>query len=527
MRSRGMQYRRLMLLGTGGMATVHLALAAGPSGFNRLVVVKAMRDELLENQDARAMFLDEARLCARLSHPNVVQVSEVVDSPGGVMIVMEYLDGRPLSGMYQAGDRFTLPMRLRVVCEVLAGLHYVHELKDFEGEPLGLVHRDVSPHNVFATFDGRVKLLDFGIAKATFASEHTKTGVVKGKLTYMPAEQLRGQRVDRRSDIYSVGCILWEAIAGCRIWAKRPDKEIMASVLRGEIPHLSSRVEVDPRLESIVTRATALDPEQRYASAQDMRLELEELLHTTAPVSARDIGEFLSTAFTEARERRHAEVAQLVAALPQSRESADDIATEFQVTKSAASESAQWRPWRRWLWASGGLGLLVAAALAGPALWGGSERPGQTSSVALSLPAATQVQVALSIATTPKGARVIVDDGPVSVGGTLTRVAPNSEHVVRAELEGYSPAERRVTVASDTAMTIELTALPAPSSSEASPVHAPGPLRKSWTTAGRSPQPRAGLPSASAAKVGATNGPDCSPPYYFVGGIKTFKPECI
>lgn len=197
------------------------------------------------------------------------------------------------------------------------------------------------------------------------------------------------------------------------------------------------------------------------------------------------------------------------------------------MTKSARSESAQSRPWRRWLWASAGLGLLVAAVLAGPALWGGSGRPGQASSVALSLPVAAQVQFALSVAVTPQGARVVVDDGPASVGGAVARVAPNSEHVVRAELEGYSPAERRVTLVSDTAMTIELTALPAPSSSEASPARAPDALRKSWATAGRYPQPKAGSPSAPAAKVGGANGPDCSPPYYFVGGIKTFKPECI
>ncbi|HEY4106492.1 MAG TPA: serine/threonine-protein kinase, partial [Polyangiaceae bacterium] len=164
LQSHGMQYRKLMLLGHGGMATVHLAFATGPGGFNRLVVVKAMREELLSLPEARSMFLEEARLCARLNHPNVVQVSEVVDSASGVMIVMEYLDGRPLSAMLQIGDSFSLPMRLRIVCEILSGLHYVHELRDFEGESLGLVHRDVSPHNVFATFDGRVKLLDFGIA---------------------------------------------------------------------------------------------------------------------------------------------------------------------------------------------------------------------------------------------------------------------------------------------------------------------------------------------------------------------------
>jgi hypothetical protein len=318
---------------------------------------------------------------------------------------------------------------------------------------------------------------------------------------------------------------LWEAVAGCRLWAKRPEKEIMASVLRGEIPQLSSRVDVDPRLESIVTRATALDPDQRYASAEEMRLELEELLHTTAPVSSRDIGEFLSAAFAEARAQRHAEVAQLVAALPGSSEPSDDVATEFQVsvTKSAASESSRARPWRIWAGAAAALCLLVVLTLAGPSLWRGFERGDQRQapSAALSQPVAARVELALSVAVVPKAARVVIDDGPGSIGGEVLRAAPNSEHVVRAELEGYSPTERRVTLLSDTSMTIELTALPA-SSSEVSPGHAPDRLRKSSASAGSSPRVNAGAP----VKTGV-GGADCSPPYYFVGGIKTFKPECI
>jgi eukaryotic-like serine/threonine-protein kinase len=524
LRSRGMQYRRLMPLGSGGMATVHLALAAGPSGFNRLVVVKAMRDELLELPEARAMFLDEARLCARLNHPNVVQVSEVVDSPAGVMIVMEYLDGRPLSAMYQAGDDFTLLMRLRVVCEVLAGLHYVHELKDFEGEPLGLVHRDVSPHNVFATFDGRVKLLDFGIAKATFASEHTKTGVIKGKLTYMPAEQLRGHPVDRRSDIYSVGCILWEAVAGSRIWNKRPDKDIMQSVLRGDIPRLSSRVDVDPRLEHIVSRATALDPDQRYATAEEMRLELEELLHTAAPISPRDIGEFLSTAFAEANQKRHAEVAQLIAALPES--AGSEVATEFQasMTTSGQASSSGLLPRRRWVWPVAALGLIGVAVFVSPLLRRASlpEAP----SADASRPVVSQV--ALSVSVLPKTARVIVDDGPASIGGALTRVAANSEHVVRVESEGYSPVERRVTLANDTTMTIDLPILPAPSASAVASSPAPDSVRhKGSASSARNQRLKAPFPSVPPVRVAGAAAPACSPPYYFVGGIKTFKPECI
>jgi serine/threonine protein kinase len=528
LRSRGMQYRRLMVLGTGGMATVHLALAIGPGGFNRLVVVKAMRDELLEIPEARAMFLDEARLCARFNHPNVVQVSEVVDSPGGVMIVMEYLDGRPLSAIYRAGGGLTLAMRLRIVCEVLAGLHYVHQLRDLDGAPLGAVHRDVSPHNVFITFDGRVKLLDFGIAKVTADSEHTKTGIVKGKLTYMPAEQLRGQPVDLRSDIYSVGCVLWEAIAGSRIWAKRPDGEIMHAVLRGEIPPLSSRVEVDPELERIVERAMALAPEDRYGSAEDMRMELEQVLLGLPPMSTRDIGELLSVSFAEARELRRQEAAQLIAALPEGDVARERIATEFQVavTRTSALDSAQPPARRRLTRALVVAAFSIMAALAALRLWrpDTNPSPGALTGVA----PASRPLVTLSVSVVPTTARVIVDDGPASLGNALLRGELGSEHSVRAEFAGYSSIERRVTLTSDTSMTIELSLQPAPTASfPVAPTEPPGkPSGKSIKT--RHPfvappsNPEAALPVRSSNKQAA-----CSPPYYFVSGIKTFKPECI
>src|SRR5690606_16586585 len=155
----------------------------------------------------------------------------------------------------KVGDALTLPMRLRIVCEVLSALAYAHDLTDYHGAPLGIVHRDVSPQNVFVTYDGRVKLLDFGIAKATSAPDLTRAGTIKGRIAYMPIEQLRGERVDRRADIYATGCLLWEAIAGSRLWDKLSEVQIVRRVFAGKIPELSSRVSVDPELERIVNRA--------------------------------------------------------------------------------------------------------------------------------------------------------------------------------------------------------------------------------------------------------------------------------
>ncbi|MGC4088776.1 MAG: serine/threonine-protein kinase [Polyangiaceae bacterium] len=338
-RSSGMRYERLFPLGSGGMATVELAVARGAGGFNRLVVLKSMRKELAGNDDNYKMFLAEARLSARLNHPNVVQVSEIVETSEGVVLVMEYLDGAPLSNVYRlANEALTLAMRLRLICEILAGLHYAHELADFKGKALGVVHRDVSPQNVFVTYDGRIKLLDFGIAKAADSSEQTRAGLIKGRIAYMPAEQLTGAPVDRRTDVYAVGCLLWEAIAGGRMWAAQTERDIARGVLKGNLPSLSARVKVAPELERIVVRATALDPNARYSTAEEMRTDLESYMSATfAPVSARDIGELLLQVSGEARENRRRSIADAIAAL----ESNADEASQKSLTHSGTPSNQQ------------------------------------------------------------------------------------------------------------------------------------------------------------------------------------------
>ena len=310
-----MRYQRLMPLGSGGMANVHLSLAVGQSGFKRLVVVKSVREELLGDAATRQMFLAEARLSARLNHPNVVQVSEVLETEeGGAMLVMEYLDGLSFSAACRAaGDALTLTMRLRVLCDVLSGLAYAHDLVDYHGQPLGIVHRDVSAQNVFVTFDGRVKLLDFGIAKVTSSPDLTRTGVIKGRVAYMPVEQVTGKPVDRRTDVYAVGCLLWEAVAGSRIWGTLTEPQIVRNVLKGGVPALSTRVEVAPELERIVSKATAQLPVDRHATADELRLELEAFLATQFPVGPREIGELLSSACREARAERKLALAQAIA----------------------------------------------------------------------------------------------------------------------------------------------------------------------------------------------------------------------
>ncbi len=213
------KYRLIAELGHGGMSDVFLAVSKGMGGFHKLLVIKQLRPNLAEDEEFLSMFLDEARLAARLSHRNVVATYEVGEDGGRYYIAMEYLEGQALKRIiHRAKTRFGLDMHLQVVLDVLKGLHHAHDLCDYDATPLGVVHRDVSPHNIFVTYAGDVKVVDFGVAKALDSSTETSAGVMKGKLAYMSPEQARSGDVDRRADIFSVGVLLWEGVTGQRMW---------------------------------------------------------------------------------------------------------------------------------------------------------------------------------------------------------------------------------------------------------------------------------------------------------------------
>jgi serine/threonine-protein kinase len=304
------KYRLLGELGHGGMAKVFLALAQGPAGFNKLVVIKQIQSELADDPEFVNMFLDEARLAARLNHPNVVQTNEVGREDDRYFIAMEYLEGQTLRRALQRLARgsdpaLTLGMQLRILSEALAGLHYAHELADYDGTPLGVVHRDVSPHNIFLTYSGQVKVVDFGIAKALNSATETRTGVLKGKVAYMSPEQARGEGVDRRADVYSAGIVLWEIAAGQRLFRLLPEVAVLQKLIANDIPPPSSvRPEVDQRLEGICMRALAANPIDRYQTAAELATEIEALLRELGDESScRDAGKLLAASFASDRER--------------------------------------------------------------------------------------------------------------------------------------------------------------------------------------------------------------------------------
>ncbi len=272
-----------MELGKGGMGVVHLAMSRGPQGFTKLLVLKIMRRELLGEPDLLQMFLEEARISARLAHPNIVHVFEVGEHEGCPCIVMEYLEGQPLSSMLvRAPEKPPLPLHLQVLAKALAGLHAAHELRDYDGTSLKLVHRDVSPHNVFVLFDGQVKVLDFGIAKAVGSEIETRTGSPKGKIRYMSPEQLIRDPLDRRADVFSVGVLMWEALARRRMWGEMEEGEVTRALLNRKIPPLPEGNHIPAELRAICARALAPDPADRYPTAEAFQRDIEKYLQGAA-----------------------------------------------------------------------------------------------------------------------------------------------------------------------------------------------------------------------------------------------------
>ncbi len=301
------KYRLIAEIARGGMGIVYLAMVQGPGGFNKLVVVKELKPELVEEPVFLQMFLDEAKLAARLNHPNIVQTNEVGNDGDRYFMAMDYLDGRGLDRVRRRAHTAkwgpSMPMLLRIAADMLAGLDYAHKLNDFDGSPLAIVHRDISPSNVFITFDGQVKLLDFGIAKTVESMHETRAGVLKGKLSYMAPEQARGQKVDARSDVFSAGVLLWESLAGKKMRKAGNEADLLSSLDAGDLPRVSSvKPWIPTELDEICARATAMNPAERYQSAKDFGDAIEHYLTTSnANISARDVGACISDLFREDR----------------------------------------------------------------------------------------------------------------------------------------------------------------------------------------------------------------------------------
>jgi serine/threonine protein kinase len=532
------KYRTLFELGQGGTANVSVAVAQGPDGFRKLMVVKRLRAAYAQDPDLREMFMTEARLSARLNHPHVVQVYEVFEHDGTPTIAMEFIEGQTLDTVLAlTEDRLTLDLHLRVLADVLSGLHYSHEILDLKHQALNVVHRDVSPHNVMLSYEGVVKVLDFGIAKLSGTTIETETGVIKGKLRYMPPEQIAGEEVDRRADVFAVGVMLWEALSGSKLWKGLPDATIMNRVLAGDIPppHKPDG-EIAPELMAICLRALAPLREDRYQSALELEQAIEDYLAKSSHyATARELGRFMSERFAEARtsiqqriesELGRGEAAQAGAGggLRQS----TPTRTSYTTSRSLAGEPPRSRLW------IGAVGFVALGVLI--LFWGLREQPQpppapKAAPLVVSAPAPS---VGISIQALPANAEISIDGVPVSNPYVVERARDKATHRVRVTAPGFVADEAELVFDTDVRIFRALSALPAPVTTGATLVapaaaSRPGPTARAAASVDVSAPAASGAAVAPSASVAAPAAPPaCDPPYFLdPRGIKKFKPECI
>ena len=533
------KYNLMAEIGHGGMADVFLAVSHGAAGVAKLAVLKEPRPEMAADPDLMGMFLDEAGLAARLNHPNIVQTYEVGQDGARYFIAMEYLEGQPLnrirSKLKNTGG-FPLAMQVRVLAEALAGLHYAHELKDYDGRPLNVVHRDVTPQNIFVTYNGHTKLVDFGIAKAESSAVSTRTGVLKGKMSYMSPEQARGDKVDRRTDIFAAGVLLWEAVAGKRMFKGLSDVVLLGKITHGELVPIREVVPgVPAELERIIGRALAFKPDDRYPTAAEMQAELEHYLgESTERTSPAALASLMTESFREEREKiqavielqlRQVEPRATAESLPRidparilgttsltdaDNQSAPSLRTGGSLTSATAVStgmpSRPQAPKRSVVFAVAAAVGAVAAAAAFLAFSSKDSASGQPASGGAAAPASSSAgpaggeasgTVDLVVDVTPPDARVFLDDALLSTGkyaGKLPRDA--KVYKLRVEAPGHTSRVELVAPTADVRLSVALEKGADPAASAAPTSEPDGPRKQGIYN---KPLPTAPPPATAAA----------------------------
>ncbi|HEY0133677.1 MAG TPA: serine/threonine-protein kinase [Nannocystis sp.] len=410
------KYELLTRLAVGGMAELFVARTLAQHGFEKLVALKRILASHADDENFIRMLLAEARLAATLHHPNIAQVYDVGDDNGTFFFTMEYVVGQDLRQIVRAiqakGEWLTPEHILQIVIGTAAGLHYAHDKEDGDGNPLGIVHRDVSPSNILVSYDGSVKLVDFGIARVTALQTNTGLGALKGKVPYMSPEQCRGEALDRRSDVFSLGIILWELSLRRRLFSGDNDLVVAGKVCNEDAPAPTS-IDPDypPELEAIVLKALARDRDQRWASAQELQLALEQYAFDRhLLLSSAKLGSFMSELFADLIRKTKANLREKIAsstglfpippdviaasASASSRPAAtlhvneattsgliplpDDRDSEQALTRPEGQREATRRP--PWLWIAGG--GVAAAILLMISLGGDPPEPAPSASAA-------------------------------------------------------------------------------------------------------------------------------------------------
>ena len=303
------KYTLLEKLAVGGMAEIFLGQQAGLEGFEKTIVIKRIRPHLSDQKNFVQMFLHEGRLAAQLNHPNIVTIYDLGKISANYFIAMEYVFGRDMRQIFPRSQELEIPFpmeyALKIASSVCEGLYYAHNKTDAEGKSLTIVHRDISPENIMVSFDGNVKITDFGIAKAHTQLEHTKAGEIKGKLCYMSPEQCRAELLDHRSDIFSLGVVLYEWMTGYKIFTGDNEMQILKSVMEGKIyPPSYFKADIPEAVEHIIMKALARDKRQRYKNAWDMQYDIDSFLsqHIFTP-SNLHLANFIRQLFNQEMER--------------------------------------------------------------------------------------------------------------------------------------------------------------------------------------------------------------------------------
>ena len=271
-------YILLEKIASGGMADIFRAVKIGARGFRKYVAIKRILAPISEDKAAQDMFVKEAHVLSSISHPNVVQIYELGEEDGRFYIVMDYIEGKDLKTFLRkvraSGAALSLEVILYVFSKIIDGLEYVHGLTDHNGRSLNLVHRDINPHNVFISYSGEIKIIDFGIVKSAFDQDKTGHGIIKGKISYLTPEQLDGRDVDQRTDIFAVGNLLYEMLAGKRLFTGRSEAEILKSLINLDIEKRVDQLPIDDALADILKKCLARNPEERYQEISRIKRDL-------------------------------------------------------------------------------------------------------------------------------------------------------------------------------------------------------------------------------------------------------------
>ncbi len=472
-------------LGAGGTASVYLARLAGPHSFERLVALKVVHDHLSEEREFISQFLDEANLLVRLNHSNIVQVHELGREGHTLFLAIEYLDGQPLSKLVHRladqGKRLPPELVAWVGAQVADGLAYAHDLKDDEGNSVGLVHRDISPQNIFITYDGAVKIIDFGIARAAGRLAQTTLGKIKGKFSYMAPEQVLGSEFDHRVDLFALGATLYECAIGARLFAGKDDTDTLHQLLFEDVPDPRTRIPDFPtELALCLKRALASKPEERYPSGAPFRDELDAFLRRATPgVDLREkLGVLMRQTFEVDRKRQSAAIEEL-------REVEDTDLPETLTPPGVEASSVDASGTKRRLLTTGVAAVVVLGGVAAWALMRTpAPEPAPTNTAAIAAPIASSVSI--EVAVQPPMDAVVEIDGKRAAGDPARAELPRSDTPVsiRVTAEGKAPAELHVVPDKGRSVVIPLSDKPKPAPSAS----APKPKRGGTPRTGPKPQ---------------------------------------